>query len=261
MGFFATLLTPPIHLTGAIRGNGIGISKQLVESAHQDLSAVYEQLHTSPNGLTAGEVETRLETYGPNAVASEKRTTWYVRLWDNLKNPLVILLTVLGIISYLTGDIRATIMILLMVVLGIVLRYIQEQRADHAAEQLKAMVSTTATVIREGQHKEISLHELVPGDIVHLSAGDMVPADVRLIGAKDLFLNQAALTGESMPVEKLPAKLDEGITNPLEMPNICFMGSNIEIRHRHSGRHTDWQPHIFWLAGKQYNRSAPAHQL
>ena len=228
MGFFATLLTTPMRLTGAIKGNGIGISKQLVESAHQDLSAVYEQLHTSPNGLTAEEVETRLETYGPNAVASEKRTTWYARLWDNLKNPLVILLTVLGIISYLTGDLRATIMILLMVVLGIVLRYIQEQRADHAAEQLKAMVSTTATVIREGQHKEISLHELVPGDIVHLSAGDMVPADVRLIGAKDLFLNQAALTGESMPVEKLPAKLDESLTDPLEMPNICFMGSNIE---------------------------------
>ncbi len=228
MGFFATLLTTPTRLTGAIRGNGIGISKQLVESAHQDLSFVYEQLHTSPNGLTAEEVETRLETYGPNEVAREQRTTWYMRLWDNLKNPLVILLTVLGMISYLTGDLRATIMILLMVVLGIVLRYIQEQRADHAAEQLKAMVSTTATVIREGQHKEISLHELVPGDIVHLSAGDMVPADVRLISAKDLFLNQAALTGESMPVEKLPARFDESLTNPLEMPNICFMGSNIE---------------------------------
>jgi Mg2+-importing ATPase len=228
MGFFATLLTTPTHLTGAMRGNGIGISKQLVENAHKDLSAVFEQLNTTPNGLTAGEVESRLDTYGPNEVAREKRITWYKRLWDNFKNPLVILLVALGVISYLTGDVRATIIILLMVVLGIVLRYFQEQRADHAAEELEAMVSTTATVIRGGTHQEISLKNLVPGDIVTLSAGDMVPADVRLINAKDLFLNQAALTGESMPVEKTSAIPDESLNSALEMPNICFMGSNIE---------------------------------
>ena len=228
MGFFATLLTTPMRLTGAMRGNGIGISKQLVDSAHKEISAVFEQLNTSPNGLAAGEVETRLDSYGPNEVAREKRITWYMRLWDNLKNPLVILLVVLGVISYLTEDIRAAIMIFLMVVLGVVLRYFQEQRADNAAEELKAMVSTTATVVRDGSHQEISLKDLVPGDIVLLSAGDMVPADVRLINAKDLFLNQAALTGESMPVEKSPAPPAEGLTNPLEMPNICFMGSNIE---------------------------------
>jgi len=228
MGFFATLLTTPLRLTGAMRGNGIGISKQLVESAHKEISAIFEQLNTSPNGLAAGEVETRLDTYGPNEVAREKRITWYMRLWDNLKNPLVILLVVLGVISYLTEDIRAAIMIFLMVVLGVVLRYFQEQRADHAAEELKAMVSTTATVVRDGSHQEISLKDLVPGDIVLLSAGDMVPADVRLFNAKDLFLNQAALTGESMPVEKSPNLPDESLTNPLEMPNICFMGSNIE---------------------------------
>jgi Mg2+-importing ATPase len=228
MGFFATLFTTPTRLTGAVRGNGISVSKQLVESAHKDISAVFEQLQTSSNGLTAGEVEARLDTYGPNEVAREKRQTWYIRLWNNIKNPLVILLAVLGIISYLTGDIRATIIIFMMVVLGIVLRYVQEQRADNAAEELKAMVSTTATVIRNGQRQEISLHDLVPGDIVHLSAGDMVPADVRVTSAKDLFLNQAALTGESMPVEKSTTQPDESLTNPLEMPNICFMGSNIE---------------------------------
>ncbi len=228
MGFFATLISAPMRLTGAVRGNGIGISQQLIENASKELSAVFEQLNTTPNGLTAGEVESRLETYGPNEVAREKRISWYRRLWDNFKNPLVILLVALGIISFLTGDLRATIMILLMVVLGIVLRYFQEQRADHAAEELKAMVSTTATVVREGVHKEIKLSQLVPGDIVLLSAGDMVPADVRLISAKDLFLNQATLTGESMPVEKSPATPPESLNNALEMPNICFMGSNIE---------------------------------
>jgi len=133
-----------------------------------------------------------------------------------------------GAISYLTGDIRATIMILLMVILGIVLRYVQESRADNAAEKLKAMVSTTATVIRAGQRKEIPLKELVPGDIVSLSAGDMIPADVRVLTAKDLFLNQAALTGESLPVEKAPAVVAETVQNPLEMNCLCFLGSNIE---------------------------------
>ncbi len=128
----------------------------------------------------------------------------------------------------LTGDLRATVMIFAMVLLGIVLRYFQESRADLAAETLQAMVSTTATVIREGKRQEIPLKELVPGDIVALSAGDMIPADVRLLSVKDLFLNQSALTGESLPVEKIPAAVDEAAQNPLEMGNLCFMGSNVE---------------------------------
>jgi P-type Mg2+ transporter len=228
MGFFASILTTPMRLSGALRGNGIGVSKQLIDSARKETSTVFEQLNTSPSGLTAGEVETRLESFGPNEMAREKHQTWYMRLWDNVKNPLVILLVVLGVISYLTEDVRATIMIFLMVVLGIVLRYFQEQRADKAAEELKAMVSTTATVVRDGVRREIPLKDLVPGDIVLLSAGDMVPADVRVFSAKDLFLNQAALTGESMPVEKTPSLPAESVKNPLEMPNICFMGSNVE---------------------------------
>ncbi|HSB66774.1 MAG TPA: magnesium-translocating P-type ATPase, partial [Anaerolineales bacterium] len=228
MGFFATLLTTPLRLTGTMRGNGTIVSKQLIENAQKDLAAVFEQLNTSPNGLTIGEVESRLETYGPNEVAREKRNSWYMRLWNNLKNPLVILLVVLGVISYLTEDIRAAIMIFLMVILGVVLRFFQEHRADHAAEELKAMVSTTATVLRDGVRQEISLRDLVPGDIVLLSAGNMVPADVRLVSAKDLFLNQAALTGESMPVEKIPGISTAPSSNALELPNLCFMGSNIE---------------------------------
>lgn len=227
MGFFATLLSTPMRLSGAGRA-GTAISKQLLENAQKDLNAVFEQLNASPHGLTAEEVETRLETYGANEVAREKQVTWTMRLWDNVKNPLVILLTVLGVISYLTGDLRATIVIFTMVVLGIVLRYFQEQRADKAAAQLQAMVSTTATVMRENLRQEISLKDLVPGDIVLLSAGDMVPADARLINAKDLFLNQAALTGESMPVEKTPNCPSATIKSALECGNICFMGSNVE---------------------------------
>jgi len=228
MGFFTTIITAPQRLVNNAHGNGIQISKLLVESAHQDNPAVLEKLNTTTNGLSVNEVEARLERYGLNEVAKEKRQTWLMRLVDNVKNPLVILLVLLGLVSYLTGDLRATMVIFIMVLLGIVLRYVQESRADSAAEKLEAMVSTTATVVRDGQRLEISLKELVPGDIVQLSAGDMVPADVRLLSAKDLFLNQAALTGESMPVEKLAASVVDETSNPLEMSNICFLGSNIE---------------------------------
>ncbi len=218
----------PIRPPNTGRTGGIEISKKLVESARIDATTVLEQLNTTPNGLSQTEVEARLKQYGSNDVAREKRRTWLMRLWDNIKNPLVILLVILGAISYLTGDMRATIVILTMVILGIVLRYVQESRADNAAEQLKAMVRTTATVIRAGQRKEISLKELVPGDIVTLSAGDMIPADVRLLSAKDLFINQATLTGELLPVEKTVSVVSELMQNPLEMTNICFLGSNIE---------------------------------
>jgi Mg2+-importing ATPase len=225
---FLPAIKIPIRPLGSGHLNGVQISKKLVESARDEASIVLTQLNTTSNGLSQDAVASRLELYGPNEVAREKRRTWLMRLWDNIKNPLVILLIILGVISFLTGDMRATIVILTMVILGIVLRYVQESRADNAAEQLKAMVRTTTTVIREGQRIEIPLNELVPGDIVTLSAGDMIPADVRLLSAKDLFINQSALTGESLPVEKTHAVVDASLENPLEMTNICFLGSDIE---------------------------------
>jgi Mg2+-importing ATPase len=228
MSIFPIKNTQPTRSPIITHGIDSKISSRLAESAHTDIPGILTQLFTSQNGLSQVEAEERLERDGPNVVAKEKHRTWLMRLWENIKNPLVILLMVLGIISYLTGDIRATIMILLMVILGIVLRYVQESRADTAAAKLKAMVSTTATVIREGLRKEIPLMELVSGDIVVLAAGDMIPADVRVLTAKDLFLNQAALTGESLPVEKTSQVVAEGAQNPLEMPNICFLGSNVE---------------------------------
>ena len=147
---------------------------------------------------------------------------------SNIKNPLVILLLALGVLSFLTGDLRATVVIFVMVVLGVVLRFFQEMRADNAAEKLKAMVSNTATLVRDGKEAEVPLKMLVPGDIIRLAAGDMVPADVRVLSAKDLFLNQAALTGEALPVEKKAAPASADVQNPLDLPNICFLGSNVE---------------------------------
>jgi len=151
-----------------------------------------------------------------------------MRLLSNIKNPLVLLLLALGVLSFLTGDLRAMAVIFVMVVLGVVLRFFQEMRADNAAERLKAMVSNTAALVRGGKEEEVSLKRLVPGDIIRLAAGDMVPADVRVLSAKDLFLNQAALTGEALPVEKKAAQASADVQNPLDLPNICFLGSNVE---------------------------------
>ena len=212
-------------LTGHTKPN---VSDHLLETAHQETDAVLTALESQSGGLSAAEAEARLKRYGQNEIAREKRQSPLARLLDNLKNPLVILLTALGVLSYLTGDLRATVVIFVMVLLGLVLRFYQEMRADNAAEKLKAMVNITATTVRDGKDAEVALKFLVPGDIIRLGAGDMVPADARLLSAKDLFLNQAALTGESLPVEKRPVPVPAGIQNPLDLPNICFLGTAIE---------------------------------
>ena len=205
------------------------ISDQLVRLAHTDADKGLSALESGVDGLSPAEAALRLKKYGPNEIAQEKKKNVLVRLLDNVKNPLVILLTVLAAVSFATGDMRATIVIMVMVVLGVVLRFYQEMRADDAAAELKAMVAIKSTVVRDGQEMEVPLHNLVPGDVVRLAAGDMVPGDVRVLSAKDLFLNQAALTGESISVEKIAATVSaEDVENPLDLPNICFLGSNVE---------------------------------
>jgi len=203
-------------------------SDQLIKNARADIDKVLIALQSAPNGLNTAEAELRLQQYGPNEIAREQRKSALVRLLENIRNPLVILLTLLGVVSFVTGDMRATVVIMAMVLLGVVLRFYQEMRADNAAEKLKAMVSTKATVVRDGKDIEVPLHNLVPGDFIRLAAGDMVPGDVRVLSAKDLFLDQAALTGEALPVEKTAVASPTEIENPLDLPNICFLGSNVE---------------------------------
>ena len=209
-------------------GNGANYSVQLLEKARADTDTVLKELGSQLGGLSEAEADSRLKQVGTNEIAREKRQSALMRLLGNIKNPLVLLLLALGVLSYLTGDLRAMVVIFVMVVLGVVLRFFQEMRADNAAEKLKAMVSNTATLVRGGEEKEVSLKMLVPGDIIRLAAGDMVPADVRVLSAKDLFLNQAALTGEALPVEKKAAPASAGVQNPLDLPNLCFLGSNVE---------------------------------
>jgi Mg2+-importing ATPase len=213
----------PVPIPGK---NAAQSSVELLEKARADTDTVLKELGSQLAGLSEGEADSRLKQVGTNEIAREKRQSALMRLLSNVKNPLVLLLIALGVLSFLTGDVRATVVIFVMVVLGVVLRFFQELRADNAAAKLQAMVSNTATLVREGKDAEVSLKMLVPGDIIRLAAGDMVPADARVLSAKDLFLNQAALTGEALPVEKKAAPAS--VQNPLELPNICFLGSNVE---------------------------------
>ncbi len=209
-------------------GNGAQSSVLLLEKARADTDTVLKELGSQLDGLSMTDAESRLKEVGTNEIAREKHQSALMRLLANIKNPLVLLLLALGVLSYLTGDLRAMVVIFVMVILGVVLRFFQESRADNAAEKLKAMVSNTATLVRGGKEEEVSLKMLVPGDIIRLAAGDMVPADVRVLLAKDLFLNQAALTGEALPVEKKAAPVSTDMQNPLDLPNLCFLGSNVE---------------------------------
>ena len=202
------------------------------DAAMAETVVVLEKLRTSSAGLSEAEAAARLEQYGPNEVAREKKHDWLWRLWVAVRNPLVVLLTVLAIVTFATAqgasDMIGGWVMLAMVVLGVSLRYVQETKADTAAARLKAMIKVTATVLRDGQPREIPLQELVPGDVVKLSAGDMIPGDVRLLTAKDLFIIQATLTGESLPVEKSDAPDLRPNVQPIEHTNLCFLGTSVE---------------------------------
>ena len=208
--------------------NQVGVAPTLVEMARTDAAAVFAKLKTGEAGLTEDEAARRLEEHGPNVVAEERRHGRLVLLAKACANPLVILLLVLAGLSYATGDLRAAAVMLGMVVLGVVLRFVQEARADDAAAKLKAMISVTATVVREGQARELPLSHLVPGDVVKLAAGDMIPADLRVVSCKDLFVIQSSLTGESFPVEKFDAREDDPKKAAHELKNVCFLGTSVE---------------------------------
>jgi P-type Mg2+ transporter len=187
---------------------------------------------SSPNGLSYDEAELRLHDDGPNLVTREHRATIPRELWGRARNPLNALLLTLAIVSYFLGDARACVVIVAMVVLAIATAFIQEHRSNQAAARLRAMVHTTASVRRQPQQSaapfgEIPMERLVAGDIVRLSAGDMIPADLRLLEAKDLFINQSTLTGEAMPAEKHADRCNADCGSPFDLPNLCFMGSNV----------------------------------
>ena len=228
-----------------------------LEEAQNSLDNILSKFQSSLSGLTQENAKSRLEQYGKNEVAREKVPSAFVQLLLAFKNPFIFVLLTLAIVSFVTDywlplqsgeetDLTGIIIILTMVTLSGLLRFWQEFRSNRAAEALKSMIRTTATVLRRpnknmpAEHIEVPLSDIVPGDIVFLSAGDMIPADIRLIESRDLFVSQAVLTGESIPVEKydtlgaVSQKTSEEVNpseinkdNVLDVNNICFMGTNV----------------------------------
>src|ERR1700730_3777278 len=220
------------------RDTDIKLSREILELSRADKEAIWKMLRATPDGLDPAEAKARLASVGPNLIAKEGRPSVVKELWGRAKNPLNALLLSLATVSYFLSDIRAAVVIVIMVVLAITTAFVQEHRSNDAAAQLRAMVKTTASVKRRGVvvpgeedqsqgFSEIAMDQLVPGDIVRLSSGDMIPADLRLLSAKDLFINQAALTGEAMPSEKSVAPHIGDIADPFNLPNLCFMGGSV----------------------------------
>lgn len=224
--------------------NGNGFSQEsvnnLLKSSTLQQSDAYEYLQTSPEGLSQEDVEEKQDLYGLNDVQKEKAPSWFRQLVSAFINPFIGILVLIAAVSFTIDiwlvapgeqDYKTVIVVSVMVLISSLLRFIQEYRSNKAAEQLKSMVKTTATVLRQGTGKqEVDIKELVLGDVIYLSAGDMIPADCRIIQSKDLFINQSVLTGESLPVEKTDQPIGEGEVekkSPLELTNLCFMGTNV----------------------------------
>ncbi|MBM3193689.1 MAG: magnesium-translocating P-type ATPase [Chlamydiae bacterium] len=187
---------------------------------------LFKILSSSPSGISQKLAKKRLKKEGLNQIITENQSSWVHNLFNNITNPFVLMLLALGALSWILGNTLGVIIIMVMCVMGVTIRFIQEFRSNHAAEKLKALVSTKATVLRGGQKLDLFFEELVLGDVVCLSAGDMIPADLRIFSAHDLFISQSALTGESRPFEKFSEPEAEE-RELLDLKNICFLGTNV----------------------------------
>ena len=241
----------PMPVPSPAAGAGIAaagvrtLSQTLLAAAQDDTAAALARLQSQADGLDNAEAVRRLARDGPNEIAHEPPLPGWLHLWHCYLNPFNVLLTVLAVLSFLSADSKATMVIAVMVALSTVVRFVQEGRSHRAADSLRAMVSNKTTVIRRGdgtapstatKPQEIALRELVAGDVVALSAGDMIPADCRVLTARDLFVAQSAMTGESLPVEKFsqtappvaaPAAGTATAVGPLDQRNLVFMGTNV----------------------------------
>jgi P-type Mg2+ transporter len=231
--------------TTAVKAAGKGaaaVHAAVAQEAFRANDELLAALETTLAGLDEEQIETRLHRDGVNEVSHEKPPHWTLQLLHAFKNPFIVVLLVLACVQLATDHTNLTgpTIISVMVGISVFLSFTQEYRSSRAAEKLKAMVRNTATVTRRAsdghsERIEVPVAELVAGDIVHLAAGDMVPADLRLLSAKDLFISQAILTGESLPVEKsapshTPAANAPGANdadNPLDLASVCYMGTNV----------------------------------
>ncbi len=218
-----------------VRLHGLFHKKHLHLGLSQDLKfdisaisekEVFARFKTAFQGLPEAEARRRLFKYGRNETAKRGRRRLLHEIYQEFANPLIVLLLVLGTFSVFFGDKFSAIIIYVMAAMSGFLSFFQEHRAEKAVEKLNALVRVTATAVRNGEAREIRIRDLVPGDVVSLSAGDVVPADLRLVSANDLFLSESSLTGESLPVEKFSRPTDKA-GELLKAHNLVFMGSSV----------------------------------
>ena len=209
-------------------------SARLLEAARQTPQEVFAAYETTPQGQPRPDIMRAL--FGRNELARKKADSILKRLFKAFINPFTVVLIVLAVISFITDyvivepedrDLTAVLIVGIMVFISGTLRFVQEVRSGNAAERLQAMVKTTIAVLRDGESRERPISELVVGDVIRLAAGDMIPADVRIVETKDLFVSQSSLTGESEPMEKWTAAQPQTGGNPLECNNLAFMGSTV----------------------------------
>jgi Mg2+-importing ATPase len=189
--------------------------------------SLQSRLEATPAGISQQQARQRAARFGPNKLRVHGERALFLQYLSHFKNPLVIILLAASAVSALTGEIAGFAIIWFIVLLSVTLDFVQEYRAGRAAERLKQVVAVRATVLRDGQPQNIPIAKLVPGDVVVLSAGDLMPADCRLLEARDFFVNQSLLTGESYPVEKFAHELPAPVDDLSQAGNAVFMGTSV----------------------------------
>jgi Mg2+-importing ATPase len=215
------------------------IRPQTLDAAYSSVEEVLRSLGTTEQGLSDQEAQDRLLKRGSNEVTLKGKVPLVWQFFRNFGNPFVALLCVLSLISFFLGNAQGGFLILVMVTISVLMRFVQEYRSNRTMAELRALVGTTVTVLRisdqgGSRRQEIPLREVVVGDIIILSAGDMIPADVRMLSTRDLFVSQSVLSGEALPVEKFetlhePNRRPRSLTgeDPTEVSNLCLMGTNV----------------------------------
>jgi len=201
--------------------------RHLMDVCALPLQEALDALATTPQGLRGDDAAQRLHDAGPNALSHVKRLGFWADLYHRLKSPLVLQLLVIALVSGVIGEWKSTLIVSGMVVLSVGLSYVLDRRSSRAVDSLGKRVQSRAFVLRDGAETEVRIAEIVPGDIVILQAGSIVPADLRVIAAKDFFVSESALTGESMPVEKASAGAASPPQSALDLPNACYFGTSV----------------------------------
>ena len=212
--------------------------ERLIAALQEPLESTFANYKTSALGLVDDQVEENRDTYGENVITKGQEDSMIKKIYESIINPFTVILLVIALVSFITNvwlakpgeqDPTTSIIIVTLVLISGGIRFIQELRSDKAASNLSRMIVNTATVLRDGAEQEIPIDEIVVGDVIKLSAGDMIPADVVLIDSRDFFVQQSGLTGESDAVEKvcLRKAASQNLDSLLESESLAFMGTNV----------------------------------